>query len=121
DQLKAHLRKQKGFFPVNLEIPAVTETLAYLSTHPIFSDPTHGIEITSLRYELDTYPTLNHINTRYDGTLSLELSIPSPTSATLLMDTLKTDTTLIDTQRDIDFQRTGSGYTLKCHLKRSNR
>ncbi|MCP5492304.1 MAG: hypothetical protein H7A40_04610 [Chlamydiales bacterium] len=120
-QLKAYLRKQKGFFPVNLEIPAVTEILAYLSTHPIFSDPTHGIEISSLHYELDTYPTLNHINTRYDGTLSLELSIPSPTSATLLIDTLKTDTTLIDTQRDIDFQRTGAGYTLTCHLKRSNR
>ena len=121
DQLKAHLRKQKGFFPVNLDVPAMTEVIAYLTAHPILSDPTHAVDILSLHYELDSYPTLNHINTRYGATISLELSIPSSTFATVLLDALKNDTTMIDTQREIDFQRTGSGYTLKCHLKRRAR
>ena len=116
--LKKKLREQASFFPVYLEVPSVSELLTHLSHHPIFSNQQHDIDIQSLHYELETYPSIKSLSTPYKAKVRMNLAIPASASATLLHDALQAGDDLIDGAGGVEFHRNASGYSAQFYLKR---
>jgi len=98
--------------PYLLEVPTVTETLSWLSHHPL-SNTFHLLDI---RYRLTSLPTLDTPSTPQEAIVDLTLQIHNPTLARQFHDALLQDP-LIDHTHEITWSASDDHYRTSFHLK----
>lgn len=111
--LEAKEKKEQKNYPIALSTANVSETLAFLSTHPSLSK---DIEITKYNYQLVKYPKALTPKDPYLGKVTLELKIKNPKTAAAFREKFCQNNPFINTKKEISWEEKGSFYSLSFFL-----
>jgi type IV pilus assembly protein PilM len=104
-QWENSLKAKKISFPFWLTVPAVSDVLAWLSSHPALSCPDggkkEGIDIKSFRYQLFKYPKLGDAGGIYAAKVDLELVATTPRLAREFHDALLKGDQIVNGKKEI--------------------
>lgn len=101
-------------YSIILSIANVSETLAFLSSHPAFSK---DIEVTKVNYQLIKYPKASAPKSPYVGKVEIELLAENPKKATLFYEKFCQNNDLVDGKKEISWKETGLTYSLTFFIK----
>lgn len=103
-----------------LAAPTVSETLSWLTTHPLLNILQAGedpLNIIDLKYQLVSFPRIGSTNTPYLAKVELFFSVKNPTSARKFHEALLQDSQFIDLSQEITWEAIPEGYKTSFHLK----
>ena len=110
-------------FPLQPNVPLVSDVLAWLSTHPSFqpiqdgSPDHHAIKIESLSYTMVKRPEPAKKQEKYQVKVELELSSPTPKMAREFHDALIEPNDFIDPKNEIKWSSSRDRYRTSFFLK----
>lgn len=112
--LETQEQKEKKNYSIVLPVANVSETLAFLNSHPAFSK---DIEIIKIDYQLVKYPKASLPKAPYLAKIDIELFVQNNKSATIFYDKFCQNNPLINTKKEILWKENGSIYSLSFYLK----
>ena len=117
------LLKQKDSFSFFLNIPKVSEVLAWVSSHPSFATaeglPKEGIDIKNFRYQLIKYPTLDAPSIAYQAQIEMEFTAATPRLAREFHDALLKGDRIVNAKKELKWNTQGNVYTVQFELNKS--
>lgn len=121
DFLEKEIRAMPDTFPLYPQVPKVTETLAWLSTHPVLkcsgSEGDDCFRIDSFHYTMVKRPEQTKKNEKYQVKIDLEFSTSSPRLAREFHDALINPNDFVDPQGEIKWNATKGKYRTSFFLK----
>ena len=120
DSWEHTLKEQKRPFPFDPSVPKVSDTLAFLSTHPLLtlSKNKEGIEIKQLRYQLVKHPKVGRPNEPYEAKVELEFTATSPKLAQAFRESLQKGDQIVNSKADITWTAKDQLYRTSFYLKK---
>lgn len=106
------LTKEANTFPFILQVPNVSQSLAWLS-----SIEEGNIDIEDFKYELSSFPSLENLQEPYLVKVAIEFKAPSPTEARKFHDYLLSEKEYIDLEKDFSWEVFSSRYKVSFYLK----
>jgi len=99
--------------------PLVADVLAFLSEHPKLGrqEGEKKMEINHLRYELIEYPSVEQPFQSYKVKVNMEFTSPESVWAREFHDAIIEDTTWVDSEEEVTWDRKQNAYTLSFILK----
>ncbi len=110
------LSKNKVPFSFSLTVPRVSDTLAWLSSHPKLQSKEDSIEISHIRYQLMKYPQLDSPSAPYEARVELEFSTSSPRIAREFHESLLKGDPFINTKKEIPWNAHQDKYRTSFYL-----
>lgn len=125
DYLQKEIRSMPDTFPLLPNIPRVSDTLAWLSTHPAFKCPEDvkiseecpSFTIDTFSYSMVKRPELNKKNEKYQVKIDLEFETASPRLAREFHDALISPNNFVDPKGEIKWNTTKGRYRTSFYLK----
>lgn len=108
------LRGKKDHFPFFVNVPNVSDVLAWMSAHPSFStedgNQKEGVELKSLHYTLFKYPKINEASTPYLAQVQLEFTSQTPRPARDFHEALLKGDALVNGKKEIKWHTQNQTY-----------
>jgi type IV pilus assembly protein PilM len=121
-QWEKSVKGQKSNFAFLPNVPKVSDVLAWLSSHPAFTNEDgsqkEGIEIKSLHYSLTKYPKIGEASTPYLAQLELEFSSQTPRTARDFHDELLKGDQIVNPKKEIKWQTQNQKYQTAFELNK---
>jgi hypothetical protein len=106
--------------PYILQVPNVTEVLAWITAHPLIealkntSDP---LEIKGMKYQLVSFPHIDALREPYKAKVDLEFFVKSPMNARKFHEALLQGDDFVNSQEDLLWDASGDTYHTSFFLK----
>jgi type IV pilus assembly protein PilM len=120
DTLEREIRAMPDTFPLLPNTPRVSDTLAWLSTHPVLAcseGECPAFSIDSFHYSIVKRPELNKKSEKYQVKVDIEFTTSSPRLAREFHDALITPNDFIDPKGEIKWNATKGKYVTSFFLK----
>jgi len=92
--------------------PRVSDFLAFIATHPKLKE----IELLQIDYELKSYPTLDHLQTKYLPKVRILFSSKEAQRAQEFYNAIVKDRQFVNNNREVEWNRKGSNYEIAFFL-----
>lgn len=112
-KLEITSKKEKNSYPLSPSFPNVSEILAFFSACPEM--PTN-VEIKSFKYDLVKYPQVGSHKNPYLGKVEMEVEVPNEQSAKNFHSFLQKLEFLVDTKKELSFEKKGATYFVSFFL-----
>lgn len=113
-RVETTLSKEKLPFALSSPLPTVRDLLAWLCSHPKFSQE---IEIKEVRYQLVKYPKVNASSEPYAAKVELKFSASSPAAAKQVREALLKEDLLVNSKQEIGWNVQQNVYQTTFYLK----
>ena len=124
EYLEKEIQAIPQIYPLQPNVPLVSDVLAWLSTHPSFVEKKKdsdqmmpGMQIESLNYSLVKRPEPTKKQERYQVKIELEFSSPTPKIARGFHDALIAPNDLVDAKAEIKWSSNKDRYRTSFYLK----
>ena len=93
--------------------PLISDLLAFIASHPKLE----GVELLQIDYELKSYPTLDHPQTKYDPRVRILFSSNEAVKAREFHDAIVEEGGFVNIDAEIEWNRKGSEYEIAFFLQ----
>jgi len=107
------IEKNNKEYPYILQAPKVTEVFSWLSSHPLLQElKTEGdpIELKELRYQLVSFPQIDHSKDPYLAKVEIEFKCNSAMNARKFHETLRMGDEMVNPHLEITWDTLSEGY-----------
>lgn len=115
--LQKEIQSQPDLFPLLPNVPLVSDTLAWLSTHPQMSSEEGAIKIESFNYQMVKRPEMTKKGDRYQVKVDLEISAPTPKMAREFHNALISPNDFVDPKSEVKWSASRGRYQTSFYLK----
>jgi hypothetical protein len=120
DRWSQEISSHSKEYPYLMQAPTVSETLSWLSHHPLLSamkkenDP---LEILSLRYRLLQFPKIDASSEPYQAKVEIEFKAKNPTNARKFHEALLRGDERVDPSQEVSWEALSHSYRVSFYLK----
>lgn len=115
--LDEEIKKQPDFYPLHPNIPLVSDTLAWIATHPAIKGEEGTIKIESFSYQMVKRPEMNKKGERYQVKVDLEITAPTPKMAREFHSALISPNNFVDPKAEVKWSAAHGKYQTSFYLK----
>lgn len=117
DVLEKEVQAQPDLFPLLPNSPLVSDTLAWLSTHPKMISEEGSIKIETFSYQMSKRPDMAKKGEKYQVKVDLEISAPTPKMAREFHTALISPNDFVDPKGEVKWSSNKGKYQTSFFLK----
>lgn len=111
------LKKQPDFYPLHPNVPLVSDTLAWIASHPTIKGEEGTIKIESFSYQMVKRPDMSKKGEKYQVKVDLEITAPTPKMAREFHAALISPNNFIDPKAEVKWSANHGRYQTSFYLK----
>ncbi|MCB1113602.1 MAG: hypothetical protein KDK62_02480 [Chlamydiia bacterium] len=115
--LDEEIKKQPDYFPLHPNVPLVSDTLAWIASHPKIKGEEGAIQIESFTYQMVKKPDMTKKSERYQVKVDLEITAPTPKMAREFHAALIEPNSFIDPKAEVKWNAGRGKYQTSFYLK----
>lgn len=117
NELRKELKDDPDLFPLQPNVPRVSDVLAWLSTHPNVVTKDGSFQIENFNYSLVKRPELKKKQEKYQVKVEFEFSAPTPKQAREFHDALIAPNEIVDAKSEVKWSSNRGKYRTSFYLK----